>query len=251
MIMSYLHDIKNYDIMQHIRNIYEILGISDPNGVVGYRSVLDAINNKSTIWLGTKAKHDEAVGNGTLPENAICLITDDFYDPNTPITSMVDSLLVKVPALQILVDDLYTRLGNNTSIASTEDYDITVATVDPITVNSDYPTIGNSDATSIIIAKLVKIVAILKTKVNDILTRYPKGTASVTNSDGSISLESYDFTDLESVVLPSLYESVGDLEILHRLNNSVEILQARMMELYSRYPGITVSSADGQLYISN
>lgn len=82
-----LTNIKNYDIMQHIRNIYNLIGATSPDGIKLNANLVSAIDQiaKETgqkIWVGTQKKYEEGIGNGTISNTTICIITDDYYEPS-------------------------------------------------------------------------------------------------------------------------------------------------------------------------
>ena len=69
-----LYNVPDYDIMQHIR-------INLCDSIIGALSNLnmsfDEID-KNRIWVGTEEEWKVGVGNGTIPDDVICVITDDY-----------------------------------------------------------------------------------------------------------------------------------------------------------------------------
>ena len=76
---------KQLDIMQHINNIYEILGYESIDGITDKLSISQILaklkENHTDVWVGTEAQYNEGRGNGTIPDGVVCLITDDFVSP--------------------------------------------------------------------------------------------------------------------------------------------------------------------------
>lgn len=75
--------IKDMDVMQHIRNIYDLIGASDSNGLIGFDSIVSGLGNISAsdnqkIWVGSTKAYEEGVGNGTITNEMICCIDDDY-----------------------------------------------------------------------------------------------------------------------------------------------------------------------------
>ena len=81
-----ISNIKDYDIMQHIRNIYNIIGATTPEGINASSTLVSAIDKVAQesgqkIWVGTQERYEEGVGNGTITNTMLCIITDDYYEP--------------------------------------------------------------------------------------------------------------------------------------------------------------------------
>ena len=81
--------LNRYDVMQHVRNIYDILGITNPetfesnSGVANIVSRIDQIDNKSMVgWKGTMEEYKRDRAAGLIADDTVCAITDDYYEPN-------------------------------------------------------------------------------------------------------------------------------------------------------------------------
>lgn len=94
------NDILNdYDVMQHIRNIYNILGITEPERVPSsggtsggdgedgesdrsiFDWIYDAVSRSMIDWEGTREEYKQGVANGTITPDMLCAINDDYYYP--------------------------------------------------------------------------------------------------------------------------------------------------------------------------
>lgn len=77
-----IYSIRDYDIMQHIRNIYSILGFQSLDGIIGGGSIAEIISylraNQKNYWVGTLAQYEEGRGNGLIGDDILCIITDDY-----------------------------------------------------------------------------------------------------------------------------------------------------------------------------
>lgn len=77
-----VEELRDYDIMQHIRNIYGIMGFQTLDGIVGNSTVAEAISQLRTTqknyWVGTLEEYEEGRGNGTIPDDVLCIITNDY-----------------------------------------------------------------------------------------------------------------------------------------------------------------------------
>ena len=74
--------ISSFDIMQHIRNIYAILGVQTPEDI-NESSILELIAqgrktaDGKTIRVVTTEEYEIGIGNGTISLDDVCIITDD------------------------------------------------------------------------------------------------------------------------------------------------------------------------------
>lgn len=80
--------LNNYDVMQHISNIYEIIGTTDKQSVGTEQSGniserLNEIQHGNFIqWIGTREEYKAATASGVIKPGMLCAITDDYYNPN-------------------------------------------------------------------------------------------------------------------------------------------------------------------------
>lgn len=74
-------NIKNFDIMQHIDNIYKIIGITDPESIQNASNLNEIIaqlcSNGQPVWIGSEADYEFGRSNGTITDNTVCIVTDD------------------------------------------------------------------------------------------------------------------------------------------------------------------------------
>lgn len=88
--------LNNFDVMQHISNIYDILGTTDKKSIETNQSNdiserLNEIQNGNFIqWVGTLEEYNIAKASGVIKPDMLCAITDDYYEPNE--SSKVNSL---------------------------------------------------------------------------------------------------------------------------------------------------------------
>lgn len=73
--------ISGFDIMQHIRNIYAILGVDAPADI-DESSILGIINQIKTpegkiVRVLTTEAYETGIGNGTVSLDDVCIIIDD------------------------------------------------------------------------------------------------------------------------------------------------------------------------------
>lgn len=79
--------LNNFDVMEHISNIYDIVGTTDSKSVETDQSHniverLNEIQHGNFIqWKGTQDEYKIAVANGTIKPGMLCAITDDYYEP--------------------------------------------------------------------------------------------------------------------------------------------------------------------------
>ena len=79
--------LNSYDVMQHIRNIYSILGTTERegfgngNGDSFLELVQEAIHRSMIDWVGTREEYTQGVANGTITKDMLCAVTDDYYYP--------------------------------------------------------------------------------------------------------------------------------------------------------------------------
>ncbi len=77
-----LPQLRDYDIMQHIRNIYGIMGFQTLDGIIGNTTVAEAIShlrsNQKNYWVGTLEQYEEGRGNGLIADDVLCIITNDY-----------------------------------------------------------------------------------------------------------------------------------------------------------------------------
>lgn len=84
------HDdaLNDYDVMQHIRNIYNILGTTNNESITppgtSNITIIDVVNHlqeKDAIdAFVTQKEYEEGLANGSLKDK-LCAITDDYYRP--------------------------------------------------------------------------------------------------------------------------------------------------------------------------
>ena len=80
--------LNEFDVMEHISNIYNIVGTTDPKSVQSDKSHnvaerLNEIQNSSFVhWKGTMEEYKIARANGTIKPGMLCAITDDYYNPD-------------------------------------------------------------------------------------------------------------------------------------------------------------------------
>ena len=80
--------LNEFDVMEHISNIYNIVGTTDPKSVESDQShnITERLNEiqrgKFIQWQGTQEEYDIAVANGTIKPGMLCAITDDYYNPD-------------------------------------------------------------------------------------------------------------------------------------------------------------------------
>ena len=87
--------LNDYDVMQHITNIYSIIGTTDVKSVETEQShnVAERLNEiqhgKFADWYGTQEEYEIAKASGVIKPGMLCAITDDYYEPDgtTGITS--------------------------------------------------------------------------------------------------------------------------------------------------------------------
>lgn len=81
--------LNRYDVMQHIRNLYDIVGVTNTNTFEQNHAVANVVDRIEQIadgsiikWEGSMEKflHDKAAG--LITSDMICAITDDYYNPN-------------------------------------------------------------------------------------------------------------------------------------------------------------------------
>ena len=80
-------ELDNYDVMQHVQNIYNIIGTTGKASVETRtaNNIVERLNEIKTTnivdWIGTKAEYDAAKSSGFITPNMVCAITDDYYVP--------------------------------------------------------------------------------------------------------------------------------------------------------------------------
>ena len=94
------------------------------------------------MWVGTKSAHDIAVANGTMPNNVMVCITDDYAESRTQFSGTIGSIsgtlvttlkTISLPAAKTIVGTMTINLGSGTS--STK-LNLFARTTPPTTVDS-------------------------------------------------------------------------------------------------------------------
>lgn len=81
--------LNDYDVMQHISNIYDIIGTTDKKSVETGQSNniserLDEVQHGNFIqWSGTLEEYKIAKASGLITPTMLCAITDDYYEPES------------------------------------------------------------------------------------------------------------------------------------------------------------------------
>lgn len=79
-------ELNDYDVMQHIKNIYGIIGTTGKESVQTVESdniverLKELDKNKVVDWVGTKEEYEIAKAAGEITDDMVCAV-EDVYQP--------------------------------------------------------------------------------------------------------------------------------------------------------------------------
>lgn len=79
--------LNRYDVMQHIRNLYNIVGVTDTdtfekNNAANMTAMIDKIKDRTIVdWYGTMEEFKRDRAAGIITDDMVCAI-DDYVGPD-------------------------------------------------------------------------------------------------------------------------------------------------------------------------
>lgn len=156
------------------------MSINAYNSQTGTSTVLA---NGQRLWMGTQSAHDAAVQAGTMPNNCLVSITDDFpTDSHFVDTDISNSITVNTGTLSYCFlsrdNNVYNLNVSITGVSASGSSGTLVMTVDTTKV----PWITQTRNVPVTVGAVNDQVGVVVMNPNGKLTLYSQGTASITGN---------------------------------------------------------------------